>query len=124
MTSDVTVIDLPYLAPVPVGHEVLVLELANAAGGFFELNEAGCVVDRQTRVMYADRSYLTSLAKNTTPNAFPIDAPADVLGPGWTVSRSFAGQVVCALVGTADGMTTTTAKTRLYLRSAPTTTYR
>ena len=75
MLADVTVIDLPYLAPVPAGHEVLVLQLANAGGGFFELNEAGCVVDRQTRVMYADRSYLTSLAKNTNPHAFPIDRP-------------------------------------------------
>lgn len=124
MTSDVTVIDLPYLAPVPAGHEVLVLELANAAGGFFEFNEAGCVVDRATRVVYADRSYLTILAKNPSPSAYAADAPADALGPGWRVNRSFSGQVVSAVVGTADGVSNSAARTRLYVRSAPATTYR
>lgn len=124
MSSDVTVIDLAYLAPVPAGHEVVVLQLDQADAGFFDEGMAECVIDRATGVVYADRVYLKALARGPASNALPADAPADALGPGWRVTRSFAGQVVCAAVGTADGSSTSSSRTRLYVRAAPTTTYR
>jgi len=123
MLPDVTVIDLPYLAPVPAGHDVAVLKIARADAGFFESGEVECVVDRATRIVYADRAYLNALAQSPVP-AYPADAPADALGPGWSVQRSFMGQVVCAVLSTADATSNSAARTRLYVRSAPPTTYR
>lgn len=124
MSSDVTVIDLAYLAPVPAGHEVIVLNLGRADAGFFDADKAECVIDRTAGVLYADRSYLGALVANPNAQALPADAPADVLGPGWSVQRSFAGQVACTVMATTDAMKSNYARTRLYVRSAPTTTYR
>ena len=82
------------------------------------------MIDRTTRVLYADRNYLGALEANPHAQALPADAPADVLGPGWSVQRSVVGQVVCAVMATTAAMKTNYSRTRLYVRTAPTTTYR
>lgn len=124
MSSDVTVIDLAFLAPVPAGHEVVVLRLGRAEAGFFDASDAECVLDRATRMVYADRAYLNALSQSPTRHALPADAPIDALGPGWSAKRSFVGQVVCTVLATADGTSNSAARTRLYVRSAPSGTYR
>src|SRR4051794_15940002 len=84
MTPDVTVVDLEYLAPVPAGNQVFILELARSDGGFFGYDSAACVVDQTTRIVFGDRAYAEVLLESET-GVLPADSPAGALGPTWSV---------------------------------------
>ena len=123
MSTDVIVVDLEYLAPVPVGNRVLVLNLARSDGGMFDRDAAACVIDQTTCIVFGDDAY-SSVLLESKADALPAEAPAGALGPSWSVAKSLAGQVVGCVLGTADSGKSNYARTRLYLRTTDAHGYR
>lgn len=110
-----TVVELPFVAAVPAGHEILAVDLTLDGGGWLETTSASAVVDTATGIVYADLGYWTVLkAAGRLPEP-PAQNPVEALGPGWRVAQAVRGRVRGAVVSTRDVGEQNHAATLLYL---------
>lgn len=110
--ADGWVFDLPFLAPIPAGNEVVVLVLDNPSAGFLESGTAELVIDVPTRTIYADRAYMFAL-KATAPKAHPADDPRP--SAAWRVKKTWRGISRGAVMSTRDGGDTNEASSLLWV---------
>ncbi len=108
------IVDLDFVAAVPAGHEVAVLQLEQPRAGFFDDDAAECVLDRTAQILYADHVYWRLLLEALVL-AVPAEDPVAALGSGWRVKGSVEGRALGAVVSTRDGGDANHARTRLHL---------
>ena len=103
------------MAPVPIGHEAIVLELAREGGGWLDTTGAEVVVDVTTGTLYADVSYWSVLRERGWPAQPPTSDPIAALGPDWRAKHSFRGRSKGSIISTKDAGDTNHACSVLWL---------
>ncbi len=108
---DAQVLELPFVAAVPRGHEVLVAWLKSSPDA---TGESALVLDRTTGILYCDPSLWGPLGRD--PRA--LHEPLAVLTRwSWVVTRSAAGIAAGAVVVTTNRGDSNEAQTRLFVQS-------
>lgn len=120
----VTLVEVGFVAPVPAGHEVLVLQLKLENAGWLDISDASVVIDVTTGTVYADVHYYTVLKARGLPLQAPANEPVGTLGPGWQVAKSIKGRSTGSLVSTKDSGDTNHAYTLLHLAPLEASGYR
>ncbi len=110
-----TAIQVGFVAPVPAGHEVVVMKLELEGAGWLDISEAVVVVDLTTGLVYADIGYWTAMKAHGIPDESPADDPARALGPAWRTKASIRGRSTGAVVSTKDSGDTNHACTMLFV---------
>lgn len=110
-----TLVEVAFVAPVPAGHEVIVLHLELEGAGWLDTSEAEVIVDATAGTVYADVAYFTVMKRRGLPAGPPAHDPVAILGPGWRPKRSMRGRAVGALVSTKDGGEANHAYTLLHV---------
>lgn len=105
------VLELPFVAPIPSHHEVLVVWLKRSPDA---TGESAFVLDRTAGVLYCDTSLWGPLGRD----ARVLQDPLAVLTRwSWVVTRSTTGVAAGAIVVTASGESNA-AETRLFLAAS------
>jgi hypothetical protein len=108
-------VEVELVAPVPIGHDVLVLDL-KLEGAFWPLTStAQAVVDETTGTVFADENYWLALKEKGWPPLPPAADPVGSLGARWRVKRSVRGRVRGSVVSTKDEGDHNHARTLLYV---------
>lgn len=107
--------ELPFLAPVPFGHDVLVVFART------ELSLARLVLDETTHVLYCEPRLWGALGTNLRATVDPIGALA---GWKWTIERTLRGRSAGAMIAPGEQGVAEIARTRLFVEAAPTTPFR
>ncbi|MBX3250976.1 MAG: hypothetical protein KF901_27615 [Myxococcales bacterium] len=107
-TAPYEIIEFPFLAPVPRGHEVFFAILTQSA------ERASLVLDRTARLIYTLEALFTTVG--TQPAIFSDPIPT-LEAQGWTVERAQAGVSHGAIVLSHDRRNR--ARTRLFVGPAP-----
>lgn len=110
-----TAVQIGFVAPIPAGHEVIVISFEREGAGWLEASEAEAVVDVTSGTIYADLTYWSAMKAHRFPDASPASDPAGALGPAWRAKHSFHGRATGAVVSTRDTGDTNHACTILFL---------
>jgi hypothetical protein len=100
--------ELPFLAPVPHGHEVVLVALLRSAES---TKKTFLALDRTASILYCDDE-LWGIFRHEHEVADPVAA---LTRWSWVVAKSTTGRVVGAMVSTADTGDSNHAKTRLFI---------
>jgi len=111
-------VELPFLAPIPVGHEVLVVALRQSPEA---RRTQFLVLDQTVSVLYCDDRLWGPLSGNVQATIDPVGLLTRF---SWVVDRQFAGRVCGAMVGMATAEECNTLRTRIFLQAASDTPYR
>lgn len=101
--------ELPFLAPIPRGHEVLVVGLLRAPTA---TEPSWLVVDRTAGILYCGENLWGPLGQSAEAASDPV---AVLTRWSWRVARSATGRVRAALVASSDVGDSNFARTRLFL---------
>jgi len=101
--------ELPFLAPIPRGHEVLVVGLLRDPGAF---EPSWLALDRTAGVLYCGENLWGPIGRSAEAATDPV---AILTRWSWRVAQSATGRVRAALVGSSDVGDSNFAKTRLFL---------
>lgn len=106
------VLEIPFVAAVPRGHEVLVAWLKRSPD---ETRESALVLDRTAGVLYCDPSLWGPLGRDPRVLHDPV---AVLTRWTWVVTRSTTGIAAGAVVLTTSSGESNDAQTRLFVQSA------
>jgi hypothetical protein len=109
---DALVLDLPFVAAVPRGHEVLVAWLKSAPEA---TRESALVLDRTASIVYCDPSLRGPLGRDARVLVDPV---GELTRWSWGVTRALTGTAVGAVVFTTSSGDTNDAQTRLFVQGA------
>jgi hypothetical protein len=107
---DAQVLDLPFVAAVPRGHEVLVAWLKSAPDA---TRESALVLDRTAGLLYCDLSLRGPLGRD--PRVL-VDPVGSLTRFSWVVTRSLSGIAMGAMVFTTSTGDSNEAYTRLFVQ--------
>jgi hypothetical protein len=118
MSSEVELHQLPFLAPVPRGHEVLVATLRRSPESDVL---ASLVHDRTASVLYVGDTLLGPLDRNPLAIQDPI---AVLTRYTWVVVSASVGRVAGAMISSTSAGDQNHAQTRLFVEPAAPVAYR
>lgn len=104
------VLELPFAASIPRGHEVLVAWLKSSPDA---TRESALVLDRTAGILYSDPSLWGPLGRDLRVLQDPL---AMLTRWSWVVTRSATGVVVGAIVVTTNRGESNEAQTRLFVQ--------
>jgi hypothetical protein len=110
-----SIVELTFVAPVPLGNEVIALEVERTGGGWLDTKAAEAVIDVTTGTVYADVGYWSVLKDRGWPLEPPANDPIAALGPDWRAKHSVRGRSRGTLVSTKDAGDTNHACTVLWI---------
>ncbi len=105
------VLELPFVASIPRGHEVLVAWLKSSPDA---TRESALVLDRTVGVLYCDPSLWGPLGRDPRAVQDPV---AMLTRWSWVVTRSTTGIAAGAIVVTTNSGDSNEAQTRLFVQS-------
>ncbi|APR80708.1 Hypothetical protein A7982_06055 [Minicystis rosea] len=103
-------LELPFVASVPRGHEILVAWLSHSPDA---KDETALVLDRTAGILYCDPSLWGPLGRDPRVLQDPI---AVLTRWTWTVTRSITGIAAGAVVVTTSRGDSNDARTRLFVQ--------
>jgi hypothetical protein len=118
MPVHVELYELPFLAPVPRDHEVLVATLRRSPDSTVL---ASFVLDRTATVLYCGETLWGPLDRSPTALHDPLGVLTRFT---WVVERSTLGQVVGAMVSSTSAGDQNHAQTRLFVSPSSAAPYR
>jgi hypothetical protein len=116
---DVVAHEIPFLAPVPRGHDVLVVWFKRTPEAPNE--SAALVLDQTGGILYCDDTLWGPLGTDPRASTDPVGV---LTRWSWTVTRSYNGTVQGCAVSTKDRGDSNHAKTRLFVERTNSTPYR
>lgn len=119
-----TVVVLRFLAPIPQGHEVTVLDLTTDDESWLATTNAEAAVDTTAGIVYGDHSYWHLLEKRAWSAEPPATHPVAALGEKWRARRTVQGRVLGAVVSSKDGGDANHVVTALHLTKSAAPAYR
>lgn len=119
-----TVVVLRFLAPIPQGHEVTVLDLTTDDESWLATTNAEAVVDATAGIVYGDYNYWHLLEKRPWSAEPPATHPVAALGKTWRARRTLQGRVLGAVVSTRDAGDRNHVVTALHITQSVAPAYR